>query len=187
MTGEQRRRGMASQTVTIVDTTDPIFTSVPPDVSMKTCGSAPLGLPTAADDCAGMVGFTDNAPKSFPVGPTAVTWTATDASGNQATASQLVTVVDTVAPTVSCLPEGRLGGTFRVTAIDACTGAPIIRLGSFDIANGEPIQIDEVDKPGVTLVGTVGPDHIRHFHVGKGEAVIVATDPSSNVGSAVCR
>ena len=29
--------------------------------------------------------------------------------------------------------------------------------------------------------------HIRHFHGGKGEAVIVATDPSSNVGSAICR
>ena len=182
-----RRRGMASQTVTIVDTTDPIFTSVPPDVSLNTCGQAVLGLPKAADDCAGMVGFTDNAPKSFPVGKTAVTWTATDASGNQATASQLVTVVDTVAPTVSCLPEGRLGGTFRVTAIDACTSTPIIRLGNFDIADGEAIQIDEVDKPGVTLVGTVGPDKIRHFYVGKGEAVIFATDPSSNIGSAICR
>ena len=188
-TGEdaKHRLGTATQIVTVVDTTDPIFTSVPPDVSMNNCGPAPLGLPTATDDCAGTVGFTNNAPASFPVGTTIVTWTATDASANQATATQSVTVVDTVAPTVACVPAGPPGGTFRVTATDACTTTPAIRLGSFTIANGERIKINEVGKSGVKLIGTVGPDHIRHFHVGKGEAVIVATDPSSNVGSAICR
>ena len=188
-TGEdaKHRLGAATQIVTVVDTTDPIFTSVPPDVSRNNCGPAPLGLPTATDDCAGTVGFTNNAPASFPVGTTIVTWTATDASANQATATQSVTVVDTVAPTVACVPAGPPGGTFRVTATDACTTTPAIRLGSFTIANGERIKINEVGKSGVKFIGTVGPDHIRHFHVGKGEAVIVATDPSSNAGSAICR
>jgi hypothetical protein len=187
-TGEdaQGRLGTATQTVTVVDTTDPIFTFVPPDVSMTNCGPASLGLPTATDDCAGTVGFTNNAPASFPVGTTIVTWTASDASGNTATASQSVQVVDTVAPDVSCAPDAPQGGTFLVIATDACS-PPVIRLGSFVIANGERIKIDEVGKPGITLVGTVGPDRIRHFLVGKGEGVITATDPSSNVGSAVCR
>jgi hypothetical protein len=187
-TGEdsQGRLGTATQMVTVVDTTDPIFTFVPPDVSMTNCGPAPLGLPTATDDCAGTVGFTNNAPASFPVGTTIVTWTASDASGNTATASQSVHVVDTVAPDVSCAPAAPPGGTFLVTATDACS-PPIIRLGSFVLANGERIKIDEVGKPGITLIGTVGPDRIRHFHVGKGEGLITATDPSSNVGSAVCR
>jgi hypothetical protein len=63
----------------------------------------------------------------------------------------------------------------------------VIRLGSFVIANGERIKIDEVGKPGITLIGTVGADRIRHFLVGKGEGVITATDPSNNVGSALCR
>jgi hypothetical protein len=187
-TGEdaQGRVGTATQTVTVVDTTDPIFTFVPPDVSMNNCGPAPLGLPTATDDCAGTVGFTNNAPASFPVGTTIVTWTASDASGNTATASQSVHVVDTVAPDVSCAPAAPPGGTFLVTATDACS-PPVIRLGSFIIANGERIKIEEIGKPGITLVGTVGPDRIRHFHVGKGEGLITATDPSNNVGSAVCQ
>ena len=187
-TGEdaKHRVATATQTVTVVDTTDPIFTFVPPNVSMNNCGPAPLGLPTATDDCAGTVGFTNNAPASFPVGTTIVTWTATDASGNQATATQSVSVVDTVAPDVSCVAAAPPGGTFLITATDACS-PPVIRLGSFVLANGERIKINEVGKPGITLVGTVGPDHIRHFHVGKGEAVITATDPSNNVGSVICR
>jgi hypothetical protein len=180
------RLGTATQTVTIADTTDPIVTFVPPDVSMNNCGPAPLGLPTATDDCAGTVGFTNNAPASFPVGTTIVTWTATDASGNQATAAQSVSVVDTVAPDVSCVPAGPPGGTFLVTATDACSPS-VIRLGSFIIANGERIKIEETGKPGITLVGSVGPDHIRHFHVGKGQGVITATDPSNNVGTVMCR
>jgi hypothetical protein len=180
------RVATATQIVTVVDTTDPLFTSVPPDVSMNNCGPAPLGLPTATDDCAGTVGFTNNAPPIFLVGMTPVTWTATDASGNTATVTQHVTVVDTVAPAVSCVADAPTGETFRVSAVDACA-VPILRLGSFVLAEGERIKINVTGQPGVRLVGTVGPDRIRHFHVGKGEAVITATDPSSHVGTVVCQ
>jgi len=37
------------------------------------------------------------------------------------------------------------------------------------------------------LVNDVSADHIRHFQVGKGQAIITATDASNNVGSAICR
>ena len=178
------RVATASQIVTVIDTTDPLFTSVPADVSLNNCGPATLGLPTATDDCAGTVGFTNNAPPIFLVGTTPVIWTATDASGNTATVSQSVTVVDTVAPTVSCVLSEPQGGTFQVSTTDACA-TPILRLGSFVLAEGERIKINETGQPGVRLIGTVGG--IRHFHVGKGEAVITATDPSSNVGTAICR
>jgi len=39
----------------------------------------------------------------------------------------------------------------------------------------------------VRLLNVVGPNQIKHFKVGKGEAVIVATDGSGNVASAYCR
>ena len=45
-----------------------------------------------------MASITNNAPALFPIGVTTVTWTATDASGNTATATQTVTVNDTQAP-----------------------------------------------------------------------------------------
>jgi hypothetical protein len=180
------RMASSTQRVTVVDTTPPTFTSVPPDITLNNCGPANLGLPTAVDDCAGTPTFTNNAPAKFLVGPTVVTWTATDVSGNHATATQTVTVHDTVPPAVACEPAGPPGGSFRVSSSDACTTTPTIRLGSFVLADGEKIKINETGQSGVRLVNVIGPEHIKHFHVGNGEAVITATDGSSNVASATC-
>ena len=46
----------------------------------------------------GVISITNNAPDAFALGDTVVTWTATDQDGNSATATQLVSVVDTTAP-----------------------------------------------------------------------------------------
>lgn len=50
-----------------------------------------LGAATVADDCSG-ASVSNDAPGVFPVGTTTVTWTAVDAAGNTATATQMVTV-----------------------------------------------------------------------------------------------
>ena len=47
--------------------------------------------------------ITNDAPTVFPLGETIVTWTATDSSGNSASATQTITVVDTTAPVVENL------------------------------------------------------------------------------------
>lgn len=39
-------------------------------------------------------------------------------------------------------------------------------------------------RPGILLVNTV--DGVRHFRVGKGEAIITSTDGSGDVTSAYC-
>ena len=52
-----------------------------------------LGVPTFSDNCSGTT-ITNDAPAVFTVGTTTVTWTATDASGNTATATQLITIED---------------------------------------------------------------------------------------------
>ena len=180
------RSGTANQNVTVVDTTPPVITSVPPDLTLNDCKAADLGLPTATDDCAGMPTFTNNAPPKFGLGATVVTWTASDVSGNHATATQTVTVIDTVAPTVSCVLTSPVGGGFTVSSTDACT-APTIRLGTFVLANGEEIKIEETGRSGIRLVNSVGTGQTKHFQVGKGEAVITATDGSGNVATAYCR
>jgi hypothetical protein len=181
------RSATDTQTVTVVDTTDPTFTFVPLNISLNDCGSPNLGLATAVDDCAGVPTVSNNAPPKFFVGTTVVTWTATDVSGNDATATQSVTVVDTVAPVVSCAATNPPGSSYRVSAVDSCTSAPVIRLGTFVLAEGETVMINETGKAGVRLIGVAGPDRIRHFQVGKGEGVITATDESANVGTAICR
>jgi|GEM_PF-5411269 len=62
----------------------------PPEASARdNCGPAPVALPKAA---------------ALPLGAHALTYTATDSSGNTATCSTRALVVDTKAPSVSCPP-----------------------------------------------------------------------------------
>ncbi|MCG8403966.1 MAG: HYR domain-containing protein [Phycisphaerales bacterium] len=63
-----------------------------------------LGSPVADDFC-GVDTVTDNAPDSFPLGETTVTWTVTDTSGRMATCEQIVTVEDNQDPTISDCPS----------------------------------------------------------------------------------
>ena len=63
-----------------------------------------LGQATAGDDCAGPVALgRSGVPDGhlFPVGTTTITYTATDSSGNQTTATQTVTVVDDTKPVIA--------------------------------------------------------------------------------------
>ena len=176
----------ATQVVTIHDTTDPLFTSVPPDIFLNDCKGTPLGTPTATDDCAGTVTFTNNGLPKYYVGTTAVTWTAHDVSGNTSTDTQYVTVTDTVPPAISCVATGPPNQhTFVVTSTDAC-GAPVIRLGSYVLSNGETIMINETGQSGVQLTNDVRGG-IRHFQVGKGQGIVSSTDGSNNVTTVVCQ
>ena len=58
-----------------------------------------LVTPETSDDVE-ISSVTNDAPEVFPLGETIVTWTATDSSGNSASATQTITVVDTTAPVI---------------------------------------------------------------------------------------
>jgi len=55
---------------------------------------------SATDNCPG-VAITNNAPSFFPMGPTVVTFTATDSGGAESTCAATVTVADTLPPTIN--------------------------------------------------------------------------------------
>jgi Ca2+-binding RTX toxin-like protein len=93
----------ATTTFVVQDTTPPVLT-VPPAVTFRSCDFPYLGQATATDVCSGQVAITNNSPGIFPVGTTTVTWTAEDAFGNIATATQKVTV--TAASLATCCPAG---------------------------------------------------------------------------------
>ena len=88
------------------------------------------------------------------------------------------------APTVSCV-AGR-GNTFQVSAASECSGRVNLRLGPFTLGNGEVIKIEETGQPGVRLLPGDG-DGLRHFQVGKGQAIITATDAAGHSANAACR
>jgi hypothetical protein len=158
----------------------------PPPVTLTSCLDHTIGGASAVDVCdRTAVAISNDAPAAFHAGVNVVTWTGVDGKGRTGTATQNVTVVDTTPPTVSCTGLSPQGNSFVVAADDIC-GEPVIHLGSYVLNDGEQIKIEETGKSGVQFIDLVGAG-FRHFHAGKGQAVVTATDSSGNVATAVCR
>ena len=91
-----------------------------------------LGTAVAMDDRDGQVTVLNDAPTLFPLGKTLVTWKAKDSAGNESSASQTVTVVDSVPPVLarwlppltvlSTSPGGYACWSKPPRANDACDG-----------------------------------------------------------------
>ena len=92
----------AIQTVIIVDTTKPGL-SIPQDKTVEASSLQETLVEIGqaeAHDITGISSIVHNAPDMFPLGSTLIAWTATDNHGNITTAYQIVTVVDTITPTI---------------------------------------------------------------------------------------
>jgi hypothetical protein len=143
-------------TFTVNDTTAPSFTFVPPSVTAYTGAGATTcdaqvdpGTATATDNCSTPSISRSPSGNTFPVGTTTVTWTATDAAGNQSTATQTVTVIDNTPPVISCpanitvyLPLHTSATSMNVsypaaTATDNCGVASI----GYSIASGSVFNV----------------------------------------------
>jgi hypothetical protein len=91
--------------VTVNDTQDPTITApagftVDTDSNSCMATGVSLGAPTTSDNCL-VSPATNDAPGTFPLGPTTVTWTVTDNHGHTATATQVITVVDNTPPSLT--------------------------------------------------------------------------------------
>ena len=153
----------ASITVTVADTKSPLL--VCPSASLSAECMGPTGAPmnvmaTATDSCSGSVTITNDhtaagadASGTYPLGTTIVGFRAVDPSGNVATCSVPVRIVDTTPPILDCptaLPAAECQGaggayvTVGATAHDLCGG---VTVSNDHTANG-------TDASGPYLLGT---------------------------------
>nr|WP_229734117.1 T9SS type A sorting domain-containing protein [Flavobacterium orientale] len=94
----------ASQTITIEDTTAPVFSGVGEAYTVECPTAAVFSMPSAADTCDSEVSLTyvDSSDlDECGLGTVTRTWTATDCAGNSSSASQTITIEDTTAPVIS--------------------------------------------------------------------------------------
>jgi hypothetical protein len=151
----------AAQKVTIVDTTSPTLTA-PENITSEATSAADNTVSLTAPmttDSVSQVKVTSDAPEKFPLGETTVTWTATDESGNSATATQKVTIVDTTAPKLT-IPDNIV-----IDAVSLTTPVPV----------GTPVVTDLTDTaPKIT---SDAPDS---FQLGKTIVTWTAVDKFGN-------
>ena len=118
-----------NQLVTINDTIKPIITCPPAKIitinNGCTATGVSLGTPVTTDNCS-VASVTNNAPLAFPIGITTVTWTVTDGSGNISTCNQLITVLDTINPTINCPATKTVSTNIGCTAVGVLLGTPIV-------------------------------------------------------------
>ena len=106
-----------------------------------------IGTATATDDVDPAPAIDNDAPTTFGLGTTVVTWTATDASGNSASTTQNVIVQDTTAPSISA--------PANVTAEATSLSGQVVAIGNAtasDIADPAPAITD--DAPALFPLGT---------------------------------
>ncbi len=159
-----------SFTVTVVDNEAPVITNCPSSIAINTDATfcyatvASLGSPTFTDNCA-VTSTTNDAPATFPVGTTSVTWTVLDAAGNSATCTQNVVVTDNQFPVASCNDIS--------VDLDALGSATITGLsvdgGSSDECGLQPLALSQTT--------------FDCSHVGANTVVLTVTDVNGNVST----
>ena len=154
----------ATQTVTVQDISPPSIRA-PADMTVNATGTLTpvnVGQATASDNI-GIASLTNNSPsQGFQLGTTIVTWTATDAGGNTANATQKITVVNNTPPKLT--PPANV--TFQATSLTNNA----IPLGNATATDFQQVTITN-NAPSV-------------FQLGKTTVLWTAKDTSGNTANA---
>lgn len=174
-TNDDGQSAEATQVVNVIDTTPPTFEGPLPlaPFPLSNCGPATLPVPVANDAC-GAVEVTSNAPSTFVNGTTAVTWTAKDAAGIEATTVQNVVVTDTVRPVFRLVP----GDVTTSNCTAPALGTPVATDdcgGAVTITNDAPAKF----PLGTTLVTWTARDAQLNTRTAVQRVTVVLGDSST--------
>ncbi len=169
MTDASGNTATATQTVTVNDEELPLITApeavtVTADAGACTASGVVLGVPVTTDNCS-VADVTNDAPASFSIGTTTVTWTVTDASGNTATATQTITVNDEELPVITAPAALSLDADAGI-----CTAS--------GVELGTPVTSDNCS------VLSVENDAPSLFNAGETTVTWTVTDASGNIATA---
>jgi hypothetical protein len=160
-----------AQLVIVVDDEPPTITcptnvTVSTDAGECSASGVNLGSPISTNDNCGVGSVDNDAPGTFPLGDTVVTWTVADASGNTNSCQQTVTVVDTEPPSITCPANISTN-----TAPGACNSTNIAYSA---MAN---------DNCGDVLTNFCLPTSGSKFNVGTNTVACTAVDASGNTNT----
>jgi hypothetical protein len=166
------------RTISVVDILAPVIT-VPGSITVDATDSsgtaatnaaiaAFLNAASASDDVDDSVTVTHDAPTTFPLGETIVTFTATDASNNTSTKTATITVDDNTAPVIT------LAGSDAVT----------LNIGE-DYAELGATAVDNVD--GNTLTVLIDSSAVNNSIPGTYVVTYNVTDNAGNISEEVVR
>ncbi|MFZ4634311.1 MAG: HYR domain-containing protein [Saprospiraceae bacterium] len=123
-----------------------------------------LGVAQVNDNCPNLV-VTNNAPILYPLGPTNLTYTVTDAGGNKATCITIVTVTDNQPPVITCPANATVNANANCQATGVSIGLP---------------QVTEN-----CTVSSISNNAPTAFPVGTTQVVFTVTDNSGNTGTCI--
>jgi hypothetical protein len=166
-----------TQTVTVTDNEKPTI-SAPADIekviNAGVCyaSGVVLGSPVVNDNCS-VVSVSNNAPATFPKGTTTVTWTVKDGSGNTATATQIVTVVDNQNPSITAPADINTSVSNGCSVTGVILGTPVTadNCGAVSVTNDAPASYNV----GTTIVTWTVKDMAGNVATAT-QKVIVADD-----------
>jgi len=170
----------ATQLVTVVDQTAPVATA-PANITVAAnnfceATGVDLGTPNATDNCTNNLTITNNAPATYPLGSTTVTWTITDAAGNVTTVDQTVTVVDETAPVVLLAATSVIldaNGSATITFQDLDNGST----DNCGIASAVLSQSDfDCSNVGTNIVSVTVTDNSGNQTVAQVIVTVIASD-----------
>ena len=146
--------GTATRTVNVTDTTDPVITVSGTNPATVEYGTTYTDAGATATDASGTITVTTNGQVNADVGTYTLTYVASDPSGNTATATRTVNVVDTTGPVITVLGTNPITVEYGSDYVDAGATATDSRDGTVTVTTSSTSSTTTMGAQTITYTAT---------------------------------